>query len=296
MSNPQITLRQIAQELNGSNLKKLKFMLRGLLFKKQLISLYKLFNLNQKLSAVITSQPDIYNKPFRSYLFCNIAIKNKFKYIQSHYDYLSKTFNEQAITNIYSTFNVNLLEFELENVGTMKVKLCYIPYLGKEGELTLLLDLNDEDLYSIAFSFHEENNKLSFIIYGIQSRSAIDADLIKQVTKKMHGVRPRNYLFFILRQICEVLEVDKIEAIRSQYHVANCSHVKKTGKFQANYDQYWEEENGIKGEKFYTLPLVETRKSMEEIASKKRSMYKKRYALLDEHKETIISELKNLLN
>ncbi len=295
MSKSQISLLQIAKELNGSNFKKFKFILRGLLHRNDIKNLHHLF-LNSKLKPVIESQPDIYNKPFRSYLFCNIAIKNKFEHIQSHYSYISNNFTANAIEKIYSTFELNLLEFELENIGKIKVKLCYIAALGKEGEMTLLLDLNDQDLYSISFSFYEKNNKLEFIIYGIQSRSAVNPDTIKQVTKKMHGVRPRNYLFFILRQICQVYNIDKISAIRSQFHVANCSHVSKTDKFQANYDQYWEEENGIAGDKFYTLPLIEKRKTMEEIASKKRSMYNKRYNMLDEHKETIQRVLKDLQN
>lgn len=295
MSKTQVGLLQIAKELNGSKFKKIKFILRGLLHQTDIKNLYYLFS-NSNLKPVIKSQPDIYNKAFRSYLFCNIAIKNKFEHIQSHYNYISKNFTANAIEKIYSTFELNLLEFDLENIGKIKVKLCYIAALGKEGEMTLLIDLNDKDLYSISFSFYEKNNELEFIIYGIQSRSAVNPDTIKQVTKKMHGVRPRNYLFFILRQICEVYNVNKISAIRSQFHVANCSHVSKTDKFQANYDQYWEEENGIVGDKFYTLPLIEKRKTMEEIASKKRSMYNKRYNMLDEHKEIIKSVLKSLQN
>ncbi|MFA9374594.1 MAG: VirK/YbjX family protein [Poseidonibacter sp.] len=295
MSKSQISLLQIAKELNGSNFKKFKFILRGLLHKNDIKSLYHLF-LNSNLEPVIKSQPDIYNKPFRAYLFCNNAIKNKFEHIQSHYSYISNNFTSNAIEKIYSTFELDLLEFELENIGKIKVKLCYIAALGKEGEMTLLLDLNNEDLYSISFSFYQKDNDLEFIIYGIQSRSSVNPDTIKQVTKKMHGVRPRNYLFFILRQICEVYNVNKISAIRSQFHVANCSHVSKTDKFQANYDQYWEEESGIAGDKFYTLPLVEKRKTMEEIASKKRSMYNKRYNMLDEHKEVMKKVLKSLQN
>lgn len=295
MSKAQTSLLRIAKELNGSNFKKFKFILRGFLYKNDIRNLYNLF-LDPKLIPVIKSQPDIYNKPFRSYLFCNIAIKNKFEHIQSHYNYISKNFSANAIKMIYSTFESNLLEFELDDIGKIKVKLCYIASLGKEGEMTLLLDLNDKDLYSISFSFYENDNDLEFIIYGIQSRSAVDSNTIKQVTKKMHGVRPRNYLFFILRQICEVFNVNKINAIKSQFHVANCSHVNKTDKFQANYDQYWEEENGIKGNIFYTLPLIETRKTMEEIVSKKRSMYNKRYNMLDEHKEVMQKILKSLQN
>lgn len=288
------TLKKISQQLNGSKFKKIKFLLRSILHKKEILALYNVFQ-KKELQIIIEKQPDIYNKLFRSYLYCNIPVKDKLYYIRSHYYYLSDTFKPEIIKNIYTTFDTKLLSFSLDEDNLIDVKLCYIPALGKEGELTLLISLNEKDLYSIAFSFHQEKQSLEFIIYGIQSRGIIDNNTIKFVTKKMHGVRPRNFLFFILRQICHVLNINTIKAIRSDYHVANCSHVQKTGKFKADYDQYWEEENGIKEEKFYILPLKENRKRIEDIPSKKRSMYKKRYAMLDEYKNTIVSNLHPLL-
>jgi len=283
------SLISIAKQLNGSNFKKFKFIIRGLLHQEDLQNLFTLLQKNS-LAQIIKAQPDIYNKPFREYLYCNNTTKNKFNFIQSHYTYISKIFNTNNMKMLYSLPGLELLKFELEDIGTLRVNLCYIPDLGKEGEITLLLSINDADLYSIQFSFNQDN-ELNLVIAGIQSRGTVDNDLIKKVTKKMHGLRPRNFLIFIIRQICEILDVKLILAIRSKYHIANCSHVSKTDKFQANYDQYWDEELGIKGEIFYTLPLKESRKAIEDIASKKRSQYRKRYAMLDEFKEIIKQNL-----
>jgi len=224
-----------------------------------------------------------------------MPVKDKFYFIQAHYQYLSKTFNKDSIAMIYETFNTILLSFSLDENNNVDITLCYIGSLSKEGELTLLITLNNQEFYSITFSFHSNGKNIELIICGIQGREMIENETIKFFTKKMHGVRPRNFLFFVLRQICKVLNVDTIKSVRSDYHVANCSHVKKTGKFKANYDQYWEEEGGVQQEKFYILSPKENRKDIENIPSKKRSMYKKRYAMLDEYQEIISNSLKNII-
>ncbi len=294
MSTNKITLLKLAKTMKGSYLKKIKFFLRSQMCKNDLLELYNIIS-DSKLSFINENLPDIYNKPFRAYMHCNITNIDKFKYLKSHYAYILKTFNQKSIKNIYLSNSISLIKFNLEDIGEINIKLCYIGSLGKEGEMTLLLELNEKDLYSIAFSFFEFQNTRELIIGGIQSRSDVDTELIKQITKKMHGVRPRNYLFFVIRQVCEILSIQSIKAIRTTFHVANCTHVNKTGKFMADYDLYWEEENGIKGEIFYSLSTIETRKSMEEIASKKRSMYNKRFNMLDEHKDIIQNSFKKLL-
>lgn len=290
----KVSLFYLIKTMKGSFIKKLKFFIRAQFQKNEIIELSEIF-FNEEFSFINNQLPDIYNKPFRAYLYCNIKITDKFKYLKSHYNYILKNFNKKSLENIYLTNNTSLITFDIEDIGKINIKLCYIGSLGKEGEMTLLLELNEKELYSIAFSFFESLNTKEFIICGIQSRNDIDTELIKLITKKLHGVRPRNYLFFVIRQICNILSLDTIKAIRTDFHVANCSHVNKTGKFMADYNLYWEEENGIKGDIFYTLPIIESRKSMEEIASKKRSMYNKRFNMLDEHKIIIEENLKSLL-
>lgn len=295
MSANKIQLLKIINTMRGSSFKKIKFLLRAQFYKNHLQEIYEIIS-NKKLDFLNKHLPDIYNKPFRAYMYCRIKTATKFDYIKSHYKFVTKEFNQQALENIYLTNNVSLISFDLEEIGKIDIKLCYIGSLGKEGEMTLLIALNDKDLYSIAFSFYENQDEKQFVICGIQSRGDIDTEVIKQFTKKMHGIRPRNYLFFVIRQICEILSINSIKAISTDFHVANCSHVNKTGKFLADYNLYWEEENGLKEGIFYTLSTIETRKSMEEIASKKRSMYNKRFNMLDEHKLIIQNNFKKLLN
>ena len=50
-----------------------------------------------------------------------------------------------------------------------------------------------------------------------------------------------------------------------------------------NYDQYWQESAAVLGDDgYWHLPAAPQRKEMDEIDSKKRSMYRKRYQMLDQ--------------
>jgi len=183
VSTNKIAIINIIQTMRGSYFKKFKFFSRALFYKKDLQELFKIIS-NKELDFINKHLPDIYNKPFRAYMYCNIKTPTKFDYIKSHYKFVTKEFNQQALENIYLTNNISLISFDLEDIGKIDIKLCYIGSLGKEGEMTLLIALNDKDLYSIAFSFHENQDEKQFVICGIQSRGDIDTEVIKQFTKK----------------------------------------------------------------------------------------------------------------
>jgi uncharacterized protein VirK/YbjX len=72
--------------------------------------------------------------------------------------------------------------------------------------------------------------------------------------------------------------------------VSNATHIyrswryrkKKEGKLLADYDSFWRSMSGEPlASGHFQLPLEMARKPMEEIASKKRSEYRRRYELLD---------------
>jgi len=48
-----------------------------------------------------------------------------------------------------------------------------------------------------------------------------------------------------------------------------------------NYDEFWQENQGVYHAPYWRLPLEIERKPLEDIVSKKRSMYRKRYEMLD---------------
>ena len=54
-----------------------------------------------------------------------------------------------------------------------------------------------------------------------------------------------------------------------------------------NYDEFWQENGAQRGDKYWQLPLQVEQRPLEEIQSKKRSMYRKRYQLFEQIEQGI---------
>ncbi|STD21288.1 protein YbjX [Enterobacter asburiae] len=72
---------------------------------------------------------------------------------------------------------------------------------------------------------------------------------------------------------------------------ARCDIAWSKGRhFHASYDEFWASLDGKKLSAFcWQLPLKMERKSLEEIASKKRAEYRRRFELLDEIEASVKS-------
>ena len=107
---------------------------------------------------------------------------------------------------------------------------------------------------------------------------------MKQATKELHGVRPMFMLMNVFRLLAEKWQCELIgipHTSQGKYRLSARS------KILFNYDEFWQENQGQLKDQYWQLPLKSARKPLEEIASKKRSMYRKRYEMLDDLSEKI---------
>lgn len=60
-------------------------------------------------------------------------------------------------------------------------------------------------------------------------------------------------------------------------------HISSKRRLKTSLDDFWKEIQGeiCNDSRFCTLPLIELRKSLEEVDSHKRNLYRKRFAMLD---------------
>ncbi len=78
--------------------------------------------------------------------------------------------------------------------------------------------------------------------------------------------------------------ITTLSGVSDQGHVFRALRYRfsKGRHFHASYDEFWASIDGMKTSEFrWQLPLQQERKSIEEIASKKRAEYRRRFALLD---------------
>ncbi len=156
----------------------------------------------------------------------------------------------------------------------------------REGQLVMNLFLGNLRIFSLAFSFARESGKVVAYVGAMQGRN-IDGllDTYQEITKALYGMRPRDFLFELFRVFSRAVGISKIYAVSnsSRHHRgAYFGSKAKKAQFTLNYDTIWLERGGIlESPDFYVFSVRHRRKSLEEIPSKKRSMYRRRYEFLD---------------
>lgn len=156
----------------------------------------------------------------------------------------------------------------------------------REGQLVMNLFLDNVRIFSLAFSFARQSGNVVAYVGAMQGRN-IDGllDTYREITKAMHGMRPRDFLFELFRAFCRALGVTKIFAVsdasrhhRSSYFGRNAKNTELT----LNYDEIWLERGGaLENSDFYVLSVTPQVKNLDEVPSKKRSMYRKRFEFLE---------------
>ena len=121
-------------------------------------------------------------------------------------------------------------------------------------------------------------------------------DVIKKITKQCHAYRTKNLILHATQEVARALGVQHIYAVTNYGYYAN-NHVRMDRKLKTDFSKFWAESGGTPCEdkRFYELPLKEHRKSYEEIPTRKRATYRKRFALLDEIDAAVAASVKAIM-
>lgn len=263
---------------------RLKFALRSAVFPLTTFNyLHQLAKLSF-LPQLLNSQGLLPAKPHRPYLRAGFSVAQRAQAILDHYQLMDKLANNQLRQLLLSPSGNLLARFTGKNEEQFAIYCCSGHY-DREGEITLLLNYQDMTLASLSFSIIQEQQQRTLLIGGLQGpRKHISSDVIRDATKAAHGVFPKRLLMeavFILAAQCGV---EAITAVGDTTHVFRSLRYRhsKGDKFFASYSEFWLSLGGeMRGDELFTLPLSMARKDLEEIASKKRAEYRRRYALLD---------------
>lgn len=177
-----------------------------------------------------------------------------------------------------------LARIPLDKAGTMSLRMRADAQFRKEGEIGVFLEMEGiaGAISSFAFSLERLPAGWSCCIGALQGRKGGDEDTIKLATKAMHGLRPKALMVFVAQEIARSLRVASLKGVGNDIHVARARVLGPAKKILFDYDELW---LGAGGERqpdgWYELPLKLPRRPAEEIKPNKRSMYTKRYALMD---------------
>lgn len=163
----------------------------------------------------------------------------------------------------------------------------------REGEVCLNLFLNETRIYTIAFNLDLDSLcQLRATVGGIQGRSIDGAkEIYGQLTKSLHGVRPRDFVIAVLMLLCEVLGIKSLRGVSDQFRHHRSSYfaggAEKTQT--SDYDEIWSDRGGaLADDGFFHMPAILVERSIEDVPSKKRAMYRRRQEMYVEIRQQIV--------
>ena len=108
-------------------------------------------------------------------------------------------------------------------------------------------------------------------------------DVVKETTKRAHRYRTKNLILYMTQAAARAMALRHIYAVSNAGYYAN-NHVRSDRKLKTDFGAFWEEAGGrvTDDPRFYELPLRETRKTEEEIPTRKRATYRRRFAFQDD--------------
>lgn len=228
-------------------------------------------------------EADFYLKFHNAYLSNNFSNQQKLISLQNHYDWLFSQVNTEICENI----SLPLLQYTIES--EVPQLLCLnLFFKGKhrrEGESCILLELNGEVQYALSFTYILFDGQPTFFIGGLQAgkQDKINLDTIKNLTKSLYGLRPKQLLLQGLSILCDFYNIKKVVGVSNNNHFYQNSRKKRDqNRVKTNLDEFWLEFGAVL-DQFgnYTFTPLSNHIDLTEIASKKRSQYRKRQSILD---------------
>lgn len=166
----------------------------------------------------------------------------------------------------------------------VQISLEKAGWFEHEGELTLSLFRDGTRVYSLVFTLGDVESRTVAYVGALQGLGRGDAlGIYRALTRRLHGLRPRDLLIAAFRSLCIAIGVERILAVSDAACVGRSRYFGARTRVLASYDRAWAENGGLPGaDGFFELSPCPTRRSMGEIASRKRAEHRRRYAMLDE--------------
>ncbi|ELH8606985.1 VirK/YbjX family protein [Enterobacter asburiae] len=263
-----------------------KFMLRSLATPLSTARLLSELAKHPHLMQMLQVQPGLPCRLHRPWLTVNMDRQRALASLSWHYQMMCRKLPATLTHGYLSKQGVTLLTLTGKDEQQYTVRLCADAFMDKEGEATLVFcDGQNTALAEMTFTLCQFEGKSTLFIGGLQGAKAhVPHELIQGATKACHGLFPKRLLVEAAMTLGAAFPVEQIVAVSNDTHIYRSWRYrkKKEGKLLADYDSFWLSIGGEKQDNGnFMLPLVMPRKPMEEIASKKRAEYRRRYALLD---------------
>ena len=273
------------------------FVARCFLNSGRMEKLHRFFMADPTFQRMTEEYPFAYEQATRSFFYNRSTFDERMEIIENHMSFMKAHLQENVFLGLYGKKDYTLWESRDEG-DPLRLALSFRSGQRKEGMMALVLRLNDAYLYQVMFWIApDQNEEWSLWIGALQGPNMENAkDVVKKVTRRCHSYRTKNFILHATQEMAKALGLLHIYAVTNYGYYAN-THMRMEKKLKTSFTDFWEESGGksLPDRRFYELPMTEYRKTMEEIPTRKRNNYRKRYALLDEVDASVAEAVKALL-
>ena len=284
------------------------FLARCCLHPQRMARLDEFFTQSNILKKLADVYPFVYEQATRAFFYHKSTFDERATLITDHMKFMTENLREDFLIDVYSEKPFELWKMPInDELGDLHLVFYVKPGQRKESLMSIMFQLDDETpIYQILFWIARADligniddalpDSQAMFIGAMQGPNVDNAkEIIKVITKKSHAYRTKNLILYAAQSLARALNLKKIFAVTNAGYYAN-NHIRRDRKLKTSFSDFWEECGGhlTSDERFFSLPLIETRKSADEIPTHKRAVYRRRFAMLDSLDATIQSTVKNI--
>ncbi|HEY3425780.1 MAG TPA: DUF535 family protein [Negativicutes bacterium] len=267
------------------------FIIRSLVNHKQMQEIKDFLQLNSVRQDIVAARPFVFEQITRCVFYRHSTFAERRALIKKHFLFFEAKFTQAALRRMYIGEGITLWNSNY-NDQTLALQLQFHDAQKKEGLMGISLRMAEKMIYQIIFWIASDKDDEMSLMIGALQGSPDGLDIARELTKNFYGYRPKNLILQALRVVACQLGLDRIYAVSNYGFYAN-NHIRLDRKLKTSLDAFWQETGGKEcgDPRFWKILITEPRKSLEEVQSHKRNLYRKRFAMLDTIEETIKKSL-----
>ena len=274
------------------------FCVRAFLHRAQMMKIQRFFEQSALLQQVADLYPFVYEQPTRAFFYNKSTFDERAALVETHMSFLAEHVRAENVLALYRAERILLWSGIACMDRQFYAALFFEPGQRKEGLLSVVLWLGDVSFYQIIFWINTAADGTPAMWIGAMQGPNMEnaRNVVKQVTKACHSYRTKNLALYIAQAAARALGLRHIYAVTNTGYYAN-NHVRVDRKLKTDFSEFWREAGGMDTEdsRFMELPLIEKRKTMEEVPTRKRAVYRRRFAMLDEIDRAVMTRIGEIL-
>jgi uncharacterized protein len=157
-------------------------------------------------------------------------------------------------------------------------------WMLREGQSAISLWDKGDRLFTLSYCLSSDRGAVVAYVGGIKGTPGM-LERYRELTKSAHGMRPTDLTVELFRMICKSINIERIFCVSDQIRQDNSDYyLNRSGEAPVlrPLDPIWTARGAVLGEDgFFALPTTSLRRTSSDTARNKRTMYKRRYEMLD---------------